>query len=170
MPEHEYYQNLNTINDYLGQSEILAQMAEEAAEVAQACLKLRRAIDQKNVTPTSLPEAVDQLEEEWADLLLCKDALLDDYKPKPEHVQCCMEWKAERWRNRLLGTDSPAIGDEIFMPDGNKAIAVFVNTDSVFAIDGERFWQLSKDSVIKTGNTYDEIKMATKRLRMTSEA
>lgn len=166
---HDYYQNLNKIMDYLGQSEILAQMAEEAAEVAQACLKLRRAIDQKNVTPTSLPEAIENLQEEWADLCLCKAALNDEYEPKVEQVYAHMVRKAERWRNRLLGTDSPAIGDEIFMPDGNKAIAVFVNTDSVFAIDGERFWHLSKDSVIKTGNTYDEIKMATKRLRMTSE-
>lgn len=36
------------VTEYLTPSEILAQMAEEGAELVQAALKLRRAIDKKN--------------------------------------------------------------------------------------------------------------------------
>lgn len=39
------------IIDHLSQGEILAQMAEELAEAAQAALKLRRALDDSNPTP-----------------------------------------------------------------------------------------------------------------------
>jgi hypothetical protein len=44
------------IIDHLSQGEILAQMAEELAETAQAALKLRRALDDLNPTPKTIPE------------------------------------------------------------------------------------------------------------------
>ena len=42
------------INEILDKTEILAQLAEESSELAQAALKLRRAIDGKNPTPKSV--------------------------------------------------------------------------------------------------------------------
>lgn len=44
------------VSDILPKTEILAQLAEEASELAQAALKLRRAINGKNTTPRSISE------------------------------------------------------------------------------------------------------------------
>ena len=53
----------------LSDEDILCQLAEEAAELAQAALKLRRAITQTNPTPVSDEEAVDSIIEEYADTI-----------------------------------------------------------------------------------------------------
>lgn len=53
----------------LSDEDILCQIAEEAAELAQAALKLRRAITQTNPTPVSDEEAVDSIIEEYADTI-----------------------------------------------------------------------------------------------------
>lgn len=57
---------MNELPDvYLPEAEVLAQLAEEVAELAQAALKLRRALDGTNPTPCFLvkglsdPEADD---------------------------------------------------------------------------------------------------------------
>ena len=44
------------VSDILPKTEILAQLAEEASEPAQATLKLRRALDETNPTPKSVAE------------------------------------------------------------------------------------------------------------------
>ena len=44
------------VSDILPKTEILAQLAEEASELAQAALKLRRALDGTNPTPKSVAE------------------------------------------------------------------------------------------------------------------
>ncbi len=44
------------VSDILPKTEILAQLAEEASELAQAALKLRRALDGTNPTPKSVEE------------------------------------------------------------------------------------------------------------------
>lgn len=62
----------------LPKAEILAQLAEEASELAQAALKLRRAIDKENPTPKSKAEATDDLIEEIADVQLCLEVLFYD--------------------------------------------------------------------------------------------
>lgn len=53
----------------LSEEDILCQIAEEAAELAQAALKLRRVIAGTNPTPVSEEEAVDNLIEEYADTI-----------------------------------------------------------------------------------------------------
>ena len=55
----------------LPKTEILAQLGEEAAELAQAALKLRRALDGTNPTPVSEAEAWKALIEEFSDVALC---------------------------------------------------------------------------------------------------
>ena len=45
------------------------QIAEEAAELAKAALKLRRAITQTNPTPVTVDEAVENIIEEYADTI-----------------------------------------------------------------------------------------------------
>lgn len=50
-----------TIPDFLTSAEILAQTGEEAAELAQAALKLRRALTGENPTPKSIAECLDDI-------------------------------------------------------------------------------------------------------------
>ena len=68
---YERRSELSYIADKLGRSELLAQLAEEAAELSHAALKLRRVLDGKNPTPVLEGEAERDLHEEIADVLLC---------------------------------------------------------------------------------------------------
>lgn len=45
------------VKDYLTQAELLCQLAEESAELAQAALKERRALEDDNPTPVSYTDA-----------------------------------------------------------------------------------------------------------------
>ena len=61
--------DLEYIAANLSDEDILCQIAEEASELSQAALKLRRAITQANPTPVSDEEAVDSIIEEYADTI-----------------------------------------------------------------------------------------------------
>lgn len=61
--------NLEYIAANLSEKDILCQIAEEAAELAQAALKLRRAITGTNPTPVTDEEAIDSIIEEYADII-----------------------------------------------------------------------------------------------------
>jgi len=63
------------VSDILPKTEILAQLAEEASELAQAALKLRRALDGTNPTPKSVAECEANLLEEFADISNAINAL-----------------------------------------------------------------------------------------------
>ena len=82
---------------YLQKAEILAQLAEEAAELAQAALKLRRAMDGTNPTPVSFADAYHNLIEEYSDVTLCFRELDMNYSPS------VIEQKSKRWLKRLKG-------------------------------------------------------------------
>ena len=60
--------NKINVRDLLTETELLAQLAEECAELAKAALKLRRAIDKTNPTPITEKEAREQLTEEVSDV------------------------------------------------------------------------------------------------------
>lgn len=81
----------------LPKTEILAQLGEEAAELAQAALKLRRTLDGTNPTPVSEAEAGAALIEELSDVALCCDLL----NVWPNY--CTMQNKLRRWGKRLEG-------------------------------------------------------------------
>ena len=89
------------INEILDKTEILAQLAEEASELAQAALKLRRAIDGKNPTPRDISECEAALDEEIADVWLCirEAGFSDDYRLMIQGEIMCS--KEERWLSRL---------------------------------------------------------------------
>ena len=63
------------INTLLGCCELLAGLAEEATELAQAALKMRRTLDKSNPTPMTTGDASRNLNEEFADVLLCAAVL-----------------------------------------------------------------------------------------------
>lgn len=79
--------------------ELLEQLAEEAAELSQAALKLIRAdknCGSTNPTPVSVEEAWDRAEEELGDVLMLADALFIS----PEHnTMYNPKWR--RWAERL---------------------------------------------------------------------
>ncbi|MCD8008140.1 MAG: hypothetical protein LUF68_04290 [Clostridiales bacterium] len=87
------------IKDYLSEAEILAQLAEEASELAQAALKLRRALDGTNPTPVSEDEARAQLREEYADVQNCIYLLFDQHDL--DTVAAWQRVKMPRWLKRL---------------------------------------------------------------------
>ncbi len=94
------------ISDYLPKTEILAQLAEEASELAQAALKLRRALDGKNPTPKSVEECEANLLEETADVKVAMEAYVWNVKPCVrsrvyEEIVKTAHVKFDRWLSRL---------------------------------------------------------------------
>lgn len=87
------------IKDFLPTWELLAMVAEEAAELAQAALKLRRTLDDLNPTRITFDEALANFNEEWADVLLSVRQLnlIDE-----NLVLNIMQQKKERWLNHLI--------------------------------------------------------------------
>ena len=63
--------NIEIVRKHLDEPELLAQLAEEAAELAQAALKLRRVLTGTNPTPVTEEEARRQVQEELADVQVC---------------------------------------------------------------------------------------------------
>lgn len=87
------------IIEELSQAELLAMLAEEAAELSQAALKLRRVLDGSNPTPTTYGEAKEDLIEEAADVELCMrqiTALSDRHE-----IELVKAAKYRRWLERL---------------------------------------------------------------------
>lgn len=81
--------------DHLGFPEVLAQLAEEAAELSQAALKCRRAIDGRNPTPRTESRCWDDLAEEYTDVIHCARVL------GLTHSEAQIREKHTRWRRRL---------------------------------------------------------------------
>ena len=88
---------MSIITERIPVCELLAGLAEEAAELAQAALKLRRCYDGTNPTPADPDRQYERLLEEIGDVELYIDQLyinrnvIEDYKAA----------KLERWKKRL---------------------------------------------------------------------
>ena len=89
------------IKQHLPQDELLAQLAEEAAELSQAALKLRRALTGINPTPVTVDEARKSLVEEAADVYNVLGLLLD--AADNAEIYEIIRRKNARWLNRLEG-------------------------------------------------------------------
>lgn len=77
----------------------LEQLAEEAAELSKACLKLIRASGfSNNVTPVDREEALRNLREEFADVNMCYYLLFRSYETRQSII---MRPKWKRWAFRL---------------------------------------------------------------------
>lgn len=100
----EYHRYPVIISHYISEGWILEQLAEEAAELAQAALKLRRTLDDsRNPTPISRGQATENLIEEIADVELCCEVLAEadrrtsaNFKRREIKTE-----KAKRWFLRL---------------------------------------------------------------------
>lgn len=89
------------IKQHLPPDELLAQLAEEAAELSQAALKLRRALTGINPTPVTVDEARKSLVEEAADVYNVLGLLLD--AADNAEIYEIIRRKKARWLNRLEG-------------------------------------------------------------------
>lgn len=89
------------IKQHLPQDELLAQLAEECAELSQAALKLRRALTGINPTPVAADEARRNLVEEAADVYNVLGLLLD--AEDNAEIYSIIRQKKERWLKRLEG-------------------------------------------------------------------
>lgn len=99
MEENDYNENVEYIRGRLTKREALEAFAEESSELAKAALKLIRARkDSDNVTPTSLEQAKENLEEEIADVLNVL-SVYDDVDM--DNIGDIMYEKARRWVKRL---------------------------------------------------------------------
>ena len=98
MTEIEY------ITARLGTLEILCQLAEEASELAQAALKLRRVLDKTNPTPVDFNAAYDNLLEEIADVEGAVKVLTLDRKK--EEIAKISSDKITRWVQRLKDAEN----------------------------------------------------------------
>lgn len=86
--------------DAIGLPACLEQLAEEAAELAQAALKLARIHRGENPTPVTPSVAGGNLAEEAADVLLCLKVLSSEM-PLQDFVPGIMNQKLDRWIQRL---------------------------------------------------------------------
>jgi NTP pyrophosphatase (non-canonical NTP hydrolase) len=88
------------IRERVDPRERLAQLAEEAIELAHAALKLRRAMGRENPTPVAPEDAFAQVNEEIADVTLLVHLLYLD--TNPTELEEIRRRKLLRWRDRLL--------------------------------------------------------------------
>ena len=90
----------------LSERELLEQLAEEAAELSQAALKLIRAEGlSNNTTPISAGQARTNLQEEFSDILMVAELL--------ELIDCQNAKKWRRWAERLGYEHENKKGDEL---------------------------------------------------------
>jgi NTP pyrophosphatase (non-canonical NTP hydrolase) len=89
------------VREKLPKEELLAQLAEECSELAQAALKLRRVFDGRNVTPVTEEEAFAKVLEEFADVMLCVKVIGIDSVLNMKKILDIREKKLERWVKRL---------------------------------------------------------------------
>lgn len=95
-------QALAYINDNLTMVSAVGQLAEEAAELAQAALKLQRIYLGENPTPVTERDAIHNLFEELGDVLCCANVL--NYPHCFEGMSIAeknAEEKAIRWAYRI---------------------------------------------------------------------
>ena len=87
------------ITKRLSESERYAQLAEECNELGKAALKIRRIITPgASPTPMTIEAALDNLHEEFADVLVCCDVLPIDWAK----IHDIERKKSERWAKRLM--------------------------------------------------------------------
>lgn len=99
MINSELEQARKYITDRIPREELLAQLAEEAAELVHAALKLRRVYDGTNPTPVEPAMALANIKEEIADVALLVQLLELDH-PLVE-IEGIKNAKLLRWRRRL---------------------------------------------------------------------
>ena len=96
--------DLEYIAESLSDEDILCQIAEEAAELSKAALKLRRAITGTNPTPVTAEKAADNLIEEYGDTVVAMTAYFMKHGMIDRKVRDILEQinpKYSHWAQRI---------------------------------------------------------------------
>ena len=94
------------IRSHYSKKELLTRLAEEASELTQAALKLRRAMADKPDTPVSIKDAKNSLDEEIIDVFVLLDMLHLCAPYKRSMFDAGYVYKIQRWYNRIRKQDS----------------------------------------------------------------
>ena len=101
-----YFENILIVQKLLDRRTLLEGLAEEAAELSQAALKLIRAEKMNsNVTPVDAVEAENQLLEEIADVQCYLNVLELNYQ-RSVFMNILVEQKMQRWVERLESVEN----------------------------------------------------------------
>lgn len=92
--------------EHMTDTSMLEGLAEEAAELAQAALKLARVIRGENPTPVTIEAARSRLTEETADVLLYLQVVREHHRITLQEISEIMTVKRQRWAARLEETDA----------------------------------------------------------------
>lgn len=92
---------MDKISDYFSTSDLLCQLAEECSELAQAALKLKRAMEGTNPPQSSILECWDDLDEEIADVFLVIQQMGLTDREHTEKFVAIAEKKKNQWLHWL---------------------------------------------------------------------
>ena len=90
-----------TIINTIGEPALLEQTAEEAIELAHACLKLARKLRAENPTPIKACDLHEAIMSEWADVDVCITELTRLLWWDDSFVSAVEDFKTNRWEARL---------------------------------------------------------------------
>lgn len=90
--------DLTVIKSHLSRAELWGQLAEEAAELAQAALKMQRLCLGRNLPRKSAEDCIAAVVEEHADVALCFEALEWQDREARRNVR---NYKLHRWAEIL---------------------------------------------------------------------
>lgn len=85
----------------IGKAALLEQTAEEATELAQACLKLARKMRGDNPTPATIEDLACDMHEEAADVITCMAVMREADMLDKEAIRKIAAEKIERWKRRI---------------------------------------------------------------------
>lgn len=100
---------MNKIISTLTLDDLLIQLAEEAAELAQAAAKYYRVTHGTNPSPVSLQDTRDALVEEIADVNVAAEAVRRKMGISCDEIAEVEDAKIDRWRRRV--DDAPRAAD-----------------------------------------------------------
>lgn len=97
--------DVQVIVDHCSADDMIDQMIEEAGELIQACVKLKRAY--RGTTPVSVMEARQKFVEEMADVAVAQSVLMYGIM-QPDELETMLKTesaKFQRWQNRLTNKE-----------------------------------------------------------------
>ena len=87
--------------EVIGEAATLEMLAEECTELAQAALKIARAVRGENPPEKDVEQYHGDLMEEWADVLVCSEYLDELPWYNPAEVNHNIKFKKQRTKERM---------------------------------------------------------------------
>lgn len=91
-------------SDFIGIPALMEQCAEECTELAKSCLKMARKMRNENPTPLGMDKILMDLTEEFADVSLCMDQIMETGLLSEITIDMEKERKLKRWEQRIKET------------------------------------------------------------------